>query len=458
MSMTTQTFINCAYILSTLLFIFGIKKLTSPQTARLGNFYSALAMLFAIVVTLLDQSILSYQWIGVGLVIGTILGLLAARLVAMTAMPELVALLNGFGGIASLLVAWAVYFHSNQLDPLQATTIVFTVIIGSITFFGSMVAWGKLSQIISGNPLILPGSQIINGVFILGLGAVSVMFWLNPESGQNYFYFLLGLSSLFGILSVLRIGGADMPVVISLLNSCSGIAASAAGFVVNNILLVVAGALVGASGIILTILMCKAMNRSLLHVIVGGFGGSASKHTTITGKTNPITAKDVFYILEAAQKICVVPGYGLAVAQAQHAIQELAEILQSGDREVIYGIHPVAGRMPGHMNVLLAEANVPYENLYEMSQVNPLMPTQDVTIVVGANDVVNLSARDIPGSPIAGMPIINVDQSKVVVVIKRSMKPGFSGVDNPLFYKNNTRMLFGDAKSALQELISEFKT
>ncbi len=450
--------INLTYILSAALFVFGLKMLSSPDTARTGNMVSATGMLIAVVITLLSKEIIEFQWIIVGFIVGAVIGILAARLVAMTAMPEMVALFNGFGGVASLLVGWSVYHRVLEISSFQTVTIILSVVIGGVTFTGSLIAFGKLSEVISGKPVIYKGQQIVNSLIVLGMIAVALIFGVDPATSYLFFFILIGVALVFGVLFVIPIGGADMPVVISLLNSFSGLAACAAGFVIQNNLLIVAGALVGASGIILTNIMCKAMNRSLPNVLFSGFGSvSASAAQGVTGDANPINVQDAFLVLEAAQSVVVVPGYGLAVAQAQHAVKELGDLLEANGTEVNYAIHPVAGRMPGHMNVLLAEANVPYDQLVEMDDINPAIDTVDVVLVIGANDVVNPSAREDESSPIYGMPIINVDKAKSVFVLKRSLGVGFAGIPNPLFFLDNTRMLFGDAKASLQALVAEFK-
>ena len=403
-----------------------------------------------------DKNIISYQWILIGLATGSIVGALMARMVAMTAMPEMVAVLNGFGGISSLLVGYAAYLLSPNMGVFTGVTISASVFIGGVTFTGSIIAWAKLRGLAS-KPLQFTGQQFFNTALLIGIFYSAFMLLQDPVANVQFFYILSGLSLVMGIMAVIPIGGADMPVVISLLNSYSGMAACSAGFVMNNNLLIVAGALVGASGIILTQIMCKAMNRSLGHVLFSGFGAAKASQKEITGETNPINVEDTHLILEAATNVCIVPGYGLAVAQAQHAVRELAEMLEENGAEVRFAIHPVAGRMPGHMNVLLAEANVAYENLHEMDDVNPIMENIDVCIVIGANDVVNPAAREEESSPIYGMPVINVDKAKTVIVLKRGMASGFAGIQNPLFFKSNTRMLFGDAKSSVQGLVSEFK-
>ncbi|MAK43707.1 MAG: NAD synthetase [Spongiibacter sp.] len=454
--MGTELLVNLSYVAAAVLFIFGLKMLGSPATARKGNLVSAVGMFIAVVVTLLDQSIIDYKWIAVGVAVGGIIGAVVARSVAMTSMPEMVALFNGFGGIASLLVGWAALYGMDA-STFQMITIVLSILIGGITFTGSLIAYGKLSERMPGRPLVFAGQRFFNIALIIAIIACSVLFAMNPDVSL-YLYLVIGLSCLLGIMLVIPIGGADMPVVISLLNSYSGLAACAAGFAINNIILIVAGSLVGASGIILTQIMCKAMNRSLSNVLFSGFsavagGGAAAK---IEGEAKAMSADDAYYVLEAASSVVIVPGYGMAVAQAQHVVKELQEILEKNGAEVVYAIHPVAGRMPGHMNVLLAEADVSYDLLLEMDAVNPRMETFDVAIVIGANDVVNPAAREMEGSPIYGMPVINVDMARNVFVMKRSMASGFAGIDNPLFFKENTRMLFGDAKEMLSNIIKAF--
>ncbi len=454
--MGTELLVNLSYVAAAVLFIFGLKMLGSPATARKGNLVSAVGMFIAVVVTLLDQSIIDYKWIAAGIAVGGIIGAVVARSVAMTSMPEMVALFNGFGGIASLLVGWAALYGMDA-STFQMITIVLSILIGDITFTGSLIAYGKLSERMPGRPLVFAGQRFFNIALIIAIIACSVLFAMNPDVSL-YLYLVIGLSCLLGVMLVIPIGGADMPVVISLLNSYSGLAACAAGFAINNIILIVAGSLVGASGIILTQIMCKAMNRSLSNVLFSGFsavagGGGAAK---IEGEAKAMSADDAYYVLEAASSVVIVPGYGMAVAQAQHVVKELQEILEKNGAEVVYAIHPVAGRMPGHMNVLLAEADVSYDLLLEMDAVNPRMETFDVAIVIGANDVVNPAAREMEGSPIYGMPVINVDMARNVFVMKRSMASGFAGIDNPLFFKENTRMLFGDAKEMLSNIIKAF--
>ena len=454
----TAVLVNVAYIAASILFIVGLKMLGSPDTARRGNLLSSTGMLLAILVTLADQSIIDFTWILVGLISGGIIGYLAATRVQMTSMPEMVAIFNGFGGIASLLVGSAEFIRgSDYLFP-----IFLTVLIGGVTFTGSLVAYGKLSEILGGRPTLYKGQQIVNSILLLLIATtgVEMIFLQQIFIASETLLILCGLAMVLGILFVIPIGGADMPVVIALLNSFSGLAACAAGFVIENNVLIVAGALVGASGLILTNIMCKAMNRSLANVLFSGFG-SVSEDTSSSsveqGEVKPISSSDAYLILEAASSVLIVPGYGMAVAQAQHAVRELGELLESNGAEVKYAIHPVAGRMPGHMNVLLAEANVSYDVLVEPDDVNPIMETVDVCMVIGANDVVNPDAKDNEGSPIYGMPIIEVDNSKTVFVLKRSMASGFAGIQNPLFFKQNSRMLFGDAKETVSELVAEFK-
>ena len=455
--------VNLVYILASVLFIFGLKMLGSAETAKKGNLVSAIGMLIAVVVTLLDQNIVDYTWILIGITLGTVIGATAALRVKMTAMPEMVAIFNGFGGIASLLVGSSEYLVSDSSFSILIP-IYLTVVIGGITFTGSFIAYSKLSGVITGNPILYKGQQWVNAILVLillylGIKMVASQDWLLVEDWQ-LISSIIALAFLLGVLLVIPIGGADMPVVIALLNSYSGLAACAAGFVIQNNVLIVAGALVGASGLILTNIMCKAMNRSLANVLFSGFGSVAASSSSSEeqGEVRPITTEDAFLILEAASSVAIVPGYGMAVAQAQHAVRELGELLEANGTDVQYVIHPVAGRMPGHMNVLLAEANVSYDQLNEPDDVNPIIETIGVCIVIGANDVVNPAARDNPESPIYGMPIIEVDRAVTTFVLKRSMASGFAGIENPLFFKTNTRMLFGDAKDSITALVSEFKS
>ena len=451
----TLELINVWYIVAAALFIFGLKQLGSPATAVRGNLLSAVGMLIAVVVTLFSQEILEFRWILIAAAVGAIIGAVAAQRVAMTGMPEMVALFNGSGGVASLLVGWAALYNAGN-STFTDITILLSILIGGVTFSGSIVAWGKLSEVMNSRAAVFTAQRFVNASILIALVVCGVLFCLEPGVQSPYLYAVVGLSLLFGVMAVLPIGGADMPVVISLLNSYSGLAACAAGFAINNNILIVAGSLVGAAGIILTNIMCKAMNRSLANVLFSGFGAvkTASK---VEGEVKPINTEDAQLILEAASSVTFVPGYGMAVAQAQHVVRELGELLESNGAEVSYAIHPVAGRMPGHMNVLLAEANVPYDELVEMDDINPRIGNIDVAVVIGANDVVNPAAREDENSPIFGMPIINVDHARTVFVLKRSMASGFSGVDNPLFFGENTRMLFGDAKESISGVIAEFK-
>ncbi len=461
-------FAEMMYLIAALLFVTGIKRMSNPETARVGNLISSSGMLLAVVATLLEFKVLDYTYIIGGLVVGAAIGATLAHVVKMTEMPQMVALLNGYGGIASLLVAWAEFyrkystpetnFFSQSTDSFTAGVIALTIIIGGITFSGSVIAWAKLRGVLSGKPVLFRGQQVLNALLLLILITGGVLFALSPVNTLPIIIAVSVIALVLGVTTVMAIGGADMPVVISLLNSYSGVAASFAGFVVQNNVLIVTGALVGASGLILTNIMCKAMNRSLVNVLFSGFGGvTVQKTDTKKEKVKPISVEDAYVLLEAAHSVVIVPGYGMAVAQAQHVVRELADQLEKNNTDVKFAIHPVAGRMPGHMNVLLAEANVSYEQLYEMEAINPLMETVDVCLVIGANDVVNPAAREDKNSPIYGMPIINADKAKTVIVMKRSMASGFAGIDNPLFYKDNTRMLFGDAKNVLQALVAEFK-
>ena len=460
----SEIVVNLIYILAAMLFIFGLKMLGSPETARRGNLVSASGMFLAVVVTLLDQSIIDFSFILIGVCIGSLIGFFAATRVKMTAMPEMVALFNGFGGIASLLVGSSEYLVGFDPNSALLIAIYLTILIGGVTFSGSLIAWGKLSETISGKPFLYKGQQIVNALllgFILLSGLEMIFFQgLFTENQFQILGIICLLAFALGILFVIPIGGADMPVVIALLNSFSGLAACAAGFVILNNVLIVSGALVGASGLILTNIMCKAMNRSLANVLFSGFGAvtdTSTGETADQGEVRPVNTADAYLILEAASSVLIVPGYGMAVAQAQHSVRELGELLEANGAEVKYAIHPVAGRMPGHMNVLLAEANVSYDVLVEPEDVNPIMETIDVCMVIGANDVVNPDAKENEGSPIYGMPIIETDRAKTVFVLKRSMASGFAGIQNPLFFKSNTRMLFGDAKESVSNLVAEFK-
>lgn len=453
--METNFGINFTYIIAATLFIFGLKLLGHPDTARKGNLLSAVAMLLAIVATLLDHSIVSFEWIVAGIIAGSIVGAFAARLVEMTSMPEMVSLLNGIGGLASFFVAWATISGAEQLSMFVLVVTFLALFIGGVTFSGSIVAWAKLSEKITGRAVTFSGQVVVNVALVVAILVVAFLFVSRPEL-PYILYLAMGLAIVMGIMLVMPIGGADMPVVISLLNSYSGLAACAAGFAIQNNLLIVAGSLVGASGIILTQIMCKAMNRSLSNVLFSGFKSAVKSNMVIEGEVKPLSADDAYFVLEAAQSVVVVPGYGMAVAQAQHAMKELQVLLENNGAEVAYAIHPVAGRMPGHMNVLLAEADVSYEQLFEMDEINKRIENFDVAMVIGANDVVNPAAREMEGSPIYGMPVINADLAKNVFILKRGMASGFAGIDNPLFFKQNSRMIFGDAKDTINNMIRQF--
>ena len=454
-----SAFQNLIYIAASILFITGIKMLGKEDTAVKGNFLSALAMLIAVVITFLDPDVqVNPYLILAGIGVGATVGSLIALKVKMTSIPEMVALFNGFGGLATFFIAWS-EFNSIPDNTFQYVLIMLTTYIGGVTFSGSIVAYGKLSE-----KLKIQKTSIITKFFTT-IFYVSIIYLIYSILIANifippfdFFIVLLALTLLGGIGFVIPIGGGDMPVVISLLNSFSGIAAAFAGLLLLNNVLIVAGSLVGASGLILTVIMAKAMNRSIGNILFVGYASSPSgSKSEETGEVKPINVSDAYLILENASSVLVIPGYGMAVAQAQHVVRELGELLESNGTEVKYGIHPVAGRMPGHMNVLLAEANVPYDVLVEPDDVNPMMDTVDVAVVIGANDVVNPSATEEPGSPIYGMPIIEAHNAKTVFVLKRSMSSGFAGVQNPLFFKENTRMLFGDAKDSIGGLVSEFK-
>ncbi len=456
--------IQISYLVAATLFILGLKQMSSPATARQGNLLGAVGMLIAIVATLLDQQVVNYETIAVGIILGSIIGTVMAQKVEMTAMPQMVGLLNGFGGAASMLVAmgefWRYLYIPESLPVDSNIVVLLGVLIGGITLTGSLVAFAKLQELMTGAPITFPLQQPVNAFLFLGFLAGSGYLLVYPED-PKVFLVLVALSLILGVMFVIPIGGGDMPVVISLLNSYSGIAAAVAGFIVMNNMLIIAGALVGASGIILTQIMCKAMNRSLLNVLFAAFGTgggtSAGSGSNIEKVVRSIDPEESAMMLGYARSVVIVPGYGMAVAQAQHAVRELADQLDRLGVEVKYAIHPVAGRMPGHMNVLLAEANVPYPQLYDMDDVNPLFEQTDVALVIGANDVVNPAARHDSGSPIYGMPILDVDRAKHTIVIKRGMSTGFAGVDNELFYKDKTMMLFGSAKDVVAKLVSEVK-
>jgi H+-translocating NAD(P) transhydrogenase subunit beta len=452
--------ITLSYLLAASLFIVGLKRLSSPATARAGNRLAAVGMLIAIIATLLSRDIVTFEWIAVGLIIGGIVGALMATRVKMTAMPQMVGILNAFGGLASGVVAFSEYLFTPAGRPTDVSvTIMLTTLVGAVTFSGSVAAAAKLQEMITGRAIVYPLQKTINALLFIGILSLAAVLTVG-DYNVTLLVVLCAASLLLGVLLVLPIGGADMPVVISLMNSYSGLAGALAGFVLHNSALIISGALVGASGIILTKIMCEAMNRSLTNVMFGAFGAQAETAggASADGKTvREASPQDVAVMLGYARKVVFVPGYGLAVSQAQHQVRELSDLLEQRGVEVLYGIHPVAGRMPGHMNVLLAEANVPYPALREMEQVNPELERTDVAVVIGANDVVNPAARSVQSSPIYGMPIINVDKAQTVVVLKRSMNTGFAGIENELFYNDNTRMLFGDARKSLSALISEVK-
>ena len=461
--MAGDILVHGANLLAAALFIFGLKLLSSPRTARTGNLLGALGMLLAIAATLLSTQILTVGGILAGILVGGAAGAISAYRVPMTAMPQMVAAFNGFGGAASALVALAEYqrlvVQGATLTPGFTVSVVLGLLIGAVTFSGSMVAFAKLQELMTSAPVLLPARNAVNLVLLLVtlglLGALVAGVVSLPVLVVAFF-----LSLLLGVLLVLPIGGADMPVVISLLNSYSGLAGAAAGFVVGNPILIIAGALVGASGLILTDIMCRAMNRSLASVVLGGFGATTAAGAAVAGAARTVRQvqpEEAAVVLGYARSVIIVPGYGLAVSQAQHQLRELAVLLEARGVDVRYAIHPVAGRMPGHMNVLLAEANVPYEQLYDLEAINGEFPRTDVAVVIGANDVVNPSAREDPNSPIYGMPILDVDRARHVLVLKRSLSPGFAGIDNPLFYRENTMMLFGDGKQSLLRLIEAVK-
>ncbi|USR91478.1 NAD(P)(+) transhydrogenase (Re/Si-specific) subunit beta [Phormidium yuhuli AB48] len=467
MSDFLPTGIQLSYLVAASLFFVGLKRLGSPATARQGNRLASLAMLVAIVATLLDRQVLNYPMILLGIAIGSVIGAITAQKVAMTSMPQLVGLFNGLGGAASALVAMAEFWHYFDLtaEPNAGSTItvMLGVLIGGVTFTGSLIAFAKLQGLISGSPITFPLQQPFNAAllvsFLIGSG-----YLIATSPTPSLFLGLVVISLVLGVMFVIPIGGGDMPVVISLLNSFSGLAASAAGFVVMNNMLIIAGALVGASGIILTVIMCKGMNRSLSNVLFAAFGTGESGGTATGGGGSQgekvvrnIDPEECAMMLGYARSVVIVPGYGMAVAQAQHSIRELADQLDKMGVEVKYAIHPVAGRMPGHMNVLLAEANVPYDALYDMDDINPQFEETDVALVIGANDVVNPSAETEKDSPIYGMPIIQVDRAKHAIVIKRGLSTGFAGVDNELFYRDKTMMLFGSAKDMVSKLVAEVK-
>lgn len=461
----TDILLPLGYLIGSITFIVGLKMLSHPDTARRGNMIAAVGMVIAILATIFlyrgenGQGLGNYGWIFGGLIIGTIAGTLMAKRVQMTAMPEMVSLFNGMGGACAMLISIVEHHHNPDASIGMKVIIVLGMIIGTVSFTGSMIAWGKLAGKIKDRTI--PAGQAINFLLFGGLIALSIVVIGGFAASPALFYGILALAALYGILFVMPIGGADMPVVISLLNSFTGVAAAFGGFLYDNPVMLTGGILVGSAGTILTILMCNAMNRSLKNVLLGSFGGGAKGGGATgdkeQGAYKEISLNDTAVLMAYAQKVMIIPGYGLAVAQAQHACHELEKVLADKDVEVVYGIHPVAGRMPGHMNVLLAEADVPYEKLLEMEDANDGMSTTSVVMIIGANDVVNPAAKDDPASPIYGMPILEVEKAEHVIVNKRSMKPGYAGIENDLFFRPKTSMLFGDAKKVLQDLVSELK-
>jgi H+-translocating NAD(P) transhydrogenase subunit beta len=458
--------ILAAYLVAALLFVYGLKGMAHPRTAMRANLVSAVGMLIAVLAVLLERSVVTYQHIAIGLGIGTVLGAVMASRVKMTQMPEFVAVFNGFGGAASALVAWSELRH--HLGPLQAleaadhaaytVSVGATALVGAVTLWGSLVAFGKLSEKITSNAVPLPGGKLFNGLLLVACLVLCGLLVADPQ--EKWMWILLGLASVLGVTLTIPIGGADMPVVISLMNSYSGIAGACAGFVLRNNALIISGALVGASGIILTAIMCKAMNRSLANVLFAGVGAAVkgpSDAEVYGGKVKSTTGDEVAMMLDGASRVVFVPGYGMAVSQCQHAVRELTRILEKKGVTVEFGIHPVAGRMPGHMNVLLAEADIPYDQMIEMDDINPTMSEVDVCIILGANDVVNPMARTDPTGPLAGMPIIDADRARTIVIIKRSLSPGFAKVPNPLFAADNALMYFADGKQALVEIQTALK-
>jgi len=455
-----ELFMQASYLAACVLFILGLRSLTRPERAQRGMQQAAIGMLLAIVGTLVHRDIVSYQWIVAGLALGALIGYPMGMWVPMTAMPERIAISHLFGALAATLVGVAEFrLHGDALSRPTMAALGFEVLFGALTVTGSFMAFGKLRGFITGTPVTYPGQNAFNG--LLFAGAIGLFGWLIYQPGQTVpFYVMVGLALMIGVLMVLPIGGADMPVVVSLLNSYAGLAAAATGFAIGNTVLIVCGALDGASGFLLSILMSKAMNRSFGNVLFGAFGSAptAAAGGALVDKTvRPISAEDAAMLVAYAREMIVVPGYGMAVAQAQHQVRELAQLVEKRGGTVKYAIHPVAGRMPGHMNVLLAEANVPYDRLYDLEEINDEFERADVALVIGANDVVNPAARSDPSSPIYGMPILNVDRAQQVIVLKRSMAAGFSGVENELFYLRNTSMLFGDAKESIQSLVNQVK-
>ncbi|MFQ5965569.1 MAG: NAD(P)(+) transhydrogenase (Re/Si-specific) subunit beta [Candidatus Scalinduaceae bacterium] len=454
-----ETITTIAYLLSSILFILGLKNLSSPKTARRGNLFAMSGMLIAIVVTLTKNEIIDFTFIIVGLIIGSAIGAVIAKKVQMTAMPQMVALFNGLGGGASAFVALAEYYRiTGELQYDLIISLVLSLFIGSLTLTGSLVACGKLQGLVKSTPVVFKMQKTLNLLIFISFLILSVIFTISPTNSASLLVILM-IALALGILFVMPIGGADMPVVISFLNSCSGLAAASTGFVLSNNVLIISGALVGASGLILTRIMCKAMNRSLTNVIFGAVGGDVSLDVGSRERRKVIkyTEEDAAMLLESAQSVIIIPGYGLAVAQAQFILHDLTKTLIAKDVNVRYAIHPVAGRMPGHMNVLLAEANVPYDLLFDIGDINDDFQNTDVALVVGANDVINPSARTDKNSPLFGMPILNADKARTVIICKRSLSPGFSGVDNELFYNQKTMMVFGDAKDSITKMVKLIK-
>jgi NAD(P) transhydrogenase subunit beta len=448
-------FIEFSYLLASILFILGLKGMSHPESAKRGMHLAEFGMLMAIIGTLMHHEIISWTWIISGLAIGSLVGLAMGVWVPMTAMPQRTALSHAFGAFAAALVGISEFYrHGGHLETITMSALGFEVMLGSLTTTGSLLAFAKLQGMVRGTPMTYKGQNIFNLVLLTATVIIFIYLIIVPGS-TALFFTMVGLAFVFGLLLVMPIGAADMPVVMSLLNSYAGLASAATGFVLSNNVLIIAGTLDGFSGFILSILMCRAMNRSMTNVLFGAFGSAATAAAggPQQGAMREVSLEDIATQLAYANKVVFVPGYGLATAQAQHAVRELADVLEKRGVTVKYGIHPVAGRMPGHMNVLLAEANVPYSSLYELEQINPEFPTTDVSVVIGANDVVNPDARDNPGSPIAGMPILEVDRSKSVVVLKRGQGKGFSGLENPLFFKQVTGMLYGDAKDTLTRLV-----
>jgi NAD(P) transhydrogenase subunit beta len=452
-----ETIVSYLFVLAAVLFVLSLRWMSEVKSSRLGNWAGSAGMLIAVAATMLAYKTEHYDLVLIAIAIGSVVGIPIALKLPMTAVPQRTAMSHAFGSLAVALVGTAEYYQRiPDIDTFTMAVLASEMILGYLTFTGSTIAFLKLQEMISGKPMIYRGRNVVSAIVVTIAVAMAVGLIINP----TYPYFLpvlIAAALVFGFLMVMGIGGADMPTVIAILNSYAGLSAAALGFVLDSQLLIVAGTLDGASGFILAIIMCKAMNRSFTNVLFGGFGAATGQGASVAGDISPVTVEEAFLILEGASSVVFVPGYGLAVSQAQQVLRELGELLEKNGTTVLYGIHPVAGRMPGHMNVLLAEANVPYDQLIEADMINPKMPTTDVSVIIGANDVVNPAAKEDKTSPLWGMPIIEVDKSRTVIVLKRSMRPGFAGVENPLFFKNNTRMLFGDAKASIQALIAEFK-